>query len=547
MLESLWPPILQKRGIPLGSCLLQNRWRLVGSKRVTLRGMKEPIVQKHVHYSSRLTAIADFLSSWGLAVWTILYVGIASFIHFFIIKAPVDADSAYHAAVGRLIRQYGILHAFPWTPFSWLSDHYADKELLFHLLFVPFAGMHWILAAKIVGTLIGSALLFTMYTVLRKEGVRFAGLWALFPLVTTDVFLWRFALVRPHLISIGLALVVLWAAVNNRRVIVMVVSAIYPWAYVAWQLPVILAAISETAGTLSGRKWRWGVIAAALSGTILGIVLHPNAMNLLRFTWIQIVDVLIKTAWGSRKGFELGREFEPFTIGQWARWLIPSVIMALAAIVLAWRNRRNDITSFAFALCAIIFFVLTVKTARFAEYFIPFTVIAFALAARSISWRFLPVVVFGATLLYTCVPLYKTIQALGSYENRLPPTIASKLQKLIPPGSQIFTTEWGYTGELMLALPERRFIVALDPTFFYMKDPTLYRLWYSLPREAPSDAAELIRRYFGARFVLSFDEGRWNEFYTKLASDPRVRLPLVSDYWLLFDLGEPQSLPLGSK
>ncbi|HUI46886.1 MAG TPA: hypothetical protein VL122_12985, partial [Nitrospirota bacterium] len=115
---------------------------------------------------------------------------------------------------------------------------------------------------------------------------------------------------------------------------------------------------------------------------------------------------------------------------------------------------------------------------------------------------------------------------------------ASKLQKLIPPGSQIFTTEWGYTGELMLALPERRFIVALDPTFFYMKDPTLYRLWYSLPREAPSDAAELIRRYFGARFVLSFDEGRWNEFYTKLASDPRVRLPLVSDYWLLFDLGE---------
>ena len=337
-----------------------------------MRDIKEPIVQKHLHYSSRLTAIVNFLISWEPAAWAILYVAIACFIQFFIINTPVDLDSAYHAEVGRLIRQYGILHSFPWTPFSWLSDHYADKELLFHLLFVPFAGMDWIIAAKIVGTLIGSVLLFTMYAVLRKEGVRFAGLWATFPLMTADVFLWRFALVRPHLISIGLALVVLWAAVNNRRVMVMIVSAIYPWAYVAWQLPVILAAISEIAGMLSGRKWRWSVITAALIGTILGIVLHPNAMNLLRFTWIQIVDVMIKTAWISRKGFELGPEFEPFTVGQWARWLIPSVIMALAAIVLAWRNRRKDITSLAFALSALIFFALTVKTARFARVFHPF-------------------------------------------------------------------------------------------------------------------------------------------------------------------------------
>ncbi len=497
-------------------------------------------MQKYFHYPPQVTTIADFLRRWEPAVWATVYVGIACMIHFIIINAPVDLDSSYHAAVGRLIWQRGILHAFPWTPFSWLSDHYADKELLFHLLFVPLAGIDWILAVKIVGALIDSALLFTMYAVLRKEGVRFAGLWAIFPLVVSSVFLWRFALVRPHIISIALALVVLWAAVNNRRLIVTLVSAIYPWAYVAWQLPVILATISETAGMLSGRKWRWGVITAALIGTILGIALHPNAMNLIRFTWIQIVDVLVKTAWVSKKGFELGEEFRPFTIGEWARLFIPSVIMVLTAIVLAWRNRRNDVTSLAFALGALIFFALTVKSGRFAEYFIPFTVLAFALAARSISWRFLPVVVFGATLLVTCVPLYEQIQVLGFFENFMPTEVASKLQKLIPPGSQIFTEDWLSTGLLMMALPERRFIVALDPTFVYMKDPALYRLWYSLPREAPSDAAELIRRKFGARFVLSFLYGsRFFEFYNKLSSDPDVRWQRVSDYWLLFDLGKP--------
>ncbi len=488
---------------------------------------------------SWLNQTALRLKHWSLVGWLIIYVCLASFIHFYIINAPVDADTAYHAAVGHLIRQYGILHAFPWTPFSWLSDHYADKELLFHLLFVPLAGINWMIAAKIIGTLIGTALLFTIYFVLRKEGVRFAGLWALFPLVAADVFLWRFSLVRPHLLSISLAIIVLWAAVNYRLVVLAIAAAIYPWAYVAWQLPFALALISETAQVLSGRKFRWKVVAVALAATALGLALHPNAVNLLQFTWIQLADVLIQIAWGGKKGFELGLEFEPFTFSQWAHWLLACVAMMIASVVLSWRNRRRDSVSPAFALATLVFFAITLKTSRFAEYFIPFSVLSFALASRSIAWKYLPIVVFSVTVLYTGIPLSETVKGLGSFDDRLPPNVASKLQQLIPPGSQVFTTEWGHTGTLMLALPERRFMVALDPTFFYMKDPALYRLWYALPRTAPPDAAEQIRKNFGARFVLSFSEGRWDAFYNRLSSDPGVRMPLISDYWILFDLGAP--------
>jgi hypothetical protein len=80
-----------------------------------------------------------------------------------------------------------------------------------------------------------------------------------------------------------------------------------------------------------------------------------------------------------------------------------------------------------------------------------------------------------------------------------------------------------------------------------MKDPKLYRLWYTLPREAPPDAAERIRKDFGARFVLSFGESRWDAFYNRLSSDPTVRMPLISDYWILFDLGEPPPQEKGKK
>jgi len=477
---------------------------------------------------------------WQLVFWATIFVLLTCILHFAVIAAPVDADTAYHIAVGRLISHYGILHSFPWTPFSWLSDHYADKELLFHLLFVPLASLNWVIAAKIIGVVTGTALLLTLYTVLRKEGVRFAGLWALFPLIAADVFLWRFALVRPHLVSITLAFIALWAATNNRIVILAITSAIYPWAYVGWQLPVILSIISEIAGYLSSRQFRWKVVVAALIGTAAGLALHPNAMNLLRFTWIQIVDVLFQRAWGERQGLELGREFAPFTFVQWAQWLIACVAMMMSSVILAWRNRRNDHVSFAFALVAFVFFVITLKTARFAEYFIPFSVVSFALATRAISWKHLPVSVMIATVLYTGYPLSETIRGLGTSEDRIPTPVTQKLQRLIPPGSQVFTTEWGFTGMLMLALPERKFIVALDPTFFLVKDPELYRIWYDLPRYPRPGIAEIMRQRFGARYVVSFFDERFLNFYFQLSSEPGVRSLLLSnESWLVFDLGGP--------
>jgi hypothetical protein len=128
-----------------------------------------------------------------VAAWALIFLAVTGLLQL-LAPVPWDADTAYHVAVSRLIARHGILHAFPWTPFSWLADHYADKELLFHLLMVPLAGLSWILAAKLTGTVLGGALLLALYLVLRSEGVSRAGLWALLPLAASASFLLRWAI-----------------------------------------------------------------------------------------------------------------------------------------------------------------------------------------------------------------------------------------------------------------------------------------------------------------------------------------------------------------
>ena len=72
---------------------------------------------------------------WLIAIF-FLVAGIQGMLPYFF-----DGDTGYHLAVARLTREHGVLHAFPWTPFSWMADHYADKELLFHFLLVPVASL----------------------------------------------------------------------------------------------------------------------------------------------------------------------------------------------------------------------------------------------------------------------------------------------------------------------------------------------------------------------------------------------------------------------
>jgi hypothetical protein len=470
---------------------------------------------------------------WPVAAAVALFVVVAGSVQFGLARVPQDADTAYHAAVGRLIRHHGILHAFPWTPFSWLADHYGDKELLLHLGFAALAGLDWVAAAQVVGTVAGALLLLALYLVLRAERVPLPWLWALLPLVASDVFLYRFALVRPHLLSIALALAVLWAAAAGRLRLLAVLSALYPWCYVAWFLPLVLAGLAGVARLAVRERFRWGTLGAAAAGAALGLALHPNTANLVRFTWLQIGDVLFQRAWGGAQGFELGLEFQPFSAAQWLRWMLAATTLALAGTALAWRSRRA--VAIAFALGALAFGALTLRTARFAEYFVPFSVAAFALASRELRWsRWAAPAALAACALYSGPALVETARGLRDHPDPIPPELAARMQA-IPVGAQVFTCEWGMTGRLMLALPDRRFMVALDPTLFHARDPELYQLWYQLPRAAPPNSAELVRDRFGARYVICSED--FQRFNNAIAVSRGASTLALSEHWGVYALG----------
>ena len=214
-------------------------------------------------------------------------------------------------------------------------------------------------------------------------------------------------------------------------------------------------------------------------------------------------------------------------------------LLGLASLFVGWKQRRKDPALLAYAISAVIFGLLMVKSLRFVEYFVPFTVAAMAVNSGTLGKRLLAPVLLGLSILYMLAFGTEPWKILASKTAYIEPVIAQHFNRLIPPGAQIFTPGWDYTGNLMLALPERRFIVAADPTLLYKRDPELYNSWRRIPLEAPPDSAEGIRRLFRARYVISLNFEAYWPFFDALSADAKVRSIFSNGKWVVFDLGEP--------
>jgi hypothetical protein len=456
-----------------------------------------------------------------------------------LIPYPLDDDTAYHFAVARLIREHGILQSFPWTRFSWQFDHYADKEFLFHLLFVPFTGFGYEVASRVVGTIGGAAILTALWVILRGERVRFAGLWALLPLGTT-IFLYRFCQVRPHLVSIALALLLLWAYCRRRLLLLGCVAIIYPLCYVAfWQIPLLLVLAAEGGRLLSGERWRWQPPAVLAAGIAVGIVLHPNSWNLLQINWIHMADILFRNAWGHHVEFNMGEEFEPFTLSVWLKEMtIPTLAMG-GALLGVWRARREDGFLPVAGLALLLFLLLTLRTNRFLEYSVPLAFLTLALTARQTGRGWLLPLFAAISLVWTLLLGRPLLAYLGSSQPRiwqLDKGVARTIAGLVPVGSPVFTCGWEYTGTLMAEMPDRLYLVALDPTLLYKRNPGLYDLWYRTLKDAPANSAEVVRKNFASRYVVCLDHSTLHPFFDALAADPGARVLYSDGKWVLFDL-----------
>jgi len=517
----------------------------------------------------------------------VLAVALAA--HLTLAPGVADADSFYHLGHAAEYAARGLFDtSFPWATASAIGDLDGDLWWGFHMALLPFAAfgsvVDGIRAAAFVLTL---GLAAAVWWVLRRHGVAGAGWWTALFLVAVPNVLFRYLMVRPHVLSLALALLLLSFLVRGRWWHVLLLSAAITWLHVSlfWMAPGIASAYALTHILVRGgpaTAERPGVpVSAALAsvagGTVLGALLRPHPFATAELAWIQIVRLFTEKA--TDRPLVFATELLPLPPLELLQSAWSFLLVWLAAGLLAswWRaspraagaarptepERPTDperrLTA-ASTLVALAFLVLSVLSARRA--LVEFTAFGFLLVP--LAWTYLlprPVpralVVALGLLLAGHLGWAAQRHLLNARFVALPPDVmadaAAWLEANTEPGDVVFHAHWDNFGPLFAHDRANRYLGGMDPIFQFAHDPGRYWEHFFLSADLVVDYTcdafpcyegkatatwPAVRDHFGARWVL-VEPARNPKLTRHLLGDPGFALVAETRHEAIFKVLRP--------
>ena len=422
--------------------------------------------------------------------------------HLSLAPAVASVDAFYHLGHAAQYRQGGIFDtSFPWGTASIIGDLGGDLWWGFHVLLVPFT-----LFAGVTDGIRVAAFLFTLifaaaaWWVLRRHAVPGAGWWTALLLVAVPNVLYRFLMVRPHVLSLALALLLLSFLVRGRWWHLLLFSAAMTWLHVSlfWMAPGVVGAY-VLARSIGGRiEDDPGVpvvpaVAAVAAGTVLGGLLRPHPMATAELAYVQIVRLFAEK--GTDRPLLFATELLPLGVGDLLRSSGSFLLLLFAALVGAWVWRKGEARGaggdplppperrllLAAALIAGVFLALTLLSARRALV----EMVVFGFLVLPLVWAFiLPAGVRRRSV----IPLVLLLVAhLGWAGQRhllnarlvaFPPDamaeVGAWLTRNAAPGDVVFHAHWDDFGPLFARNRQVRYLGGMDPIFQYAHDPGRY-------------------------------------------------------------------------
>jgi len=435
----------------------------------------------------------------GTAAFVLAATAAGFFFHLAYQGVP-DPDAFTHVRQASLYASRGLFDSsFPWIAFSVVSRLNADLWYGFHLLLLPFSFLPGpFLQLKMAGGLSLSLLLITLWWALRRLEVKLAWLWPFVFLLASPGHLWRLQMTRPHLLSTGLAVLLLSFLIRGRAWQVGLIALGLSFVHLTlfWLAPVIVAAYLLVAA-VAERRLDWRPAAAAMGGCALGCLLRPNPIGALQLLSVQLAQV----ARVQQQGIPLlfSPELFPMELGRVPVNYPEPLLFWLAAVGLCiWALlRRARVRSprepRLLLWCSLLlslgsFNMMCQMSRRAADMWLTFAVIllaaAFTVVGNTVRESTRKAARSGAMAAAIASVLLLVNMATGALRGdaaqmaRTPTPARLQgaglwLRAHAPPGAIVFNSVMGDFAELFYWDPDNRYVGGLDPIFQYAYSPQL--------------------------------------------------------------------------
>ncbi|MEK7073568.1 MAG: hypothetical protein AAB974_03995 [Patescibacteria group bacterium] len=461
-----------------------------------------------------------------------------------------DPDSFYHAKMAELMVHTSVVRDFPWLTETVFADNYVDHHWGYHLFLVPFVAALGSVGGIQLATLILASLVpAVVFLLIASWGSARAGAAAACVLLLNNPFGFRMNLAKAPAFSVLFVLAAIMAIDRKKHLLLAVIAALYVWSYNGWPLLFVVAGsyaaaslleAAITAGPAALRRlatWRAALMPffAVSAGTLVALVVNPYFPNNIRFSWLHIVRIGII---GFKDKIGVGGEWypsEPLALVAQSSFVFAFLLAGMVTFIVAMGVTQGKAIKDApssqerrracwFMVLAVGFFVLTARSRRNVEYFVPFATLAgsalivfamrvvhaadwqkfFDVFLRLRAWQRIPALVILGFLIPLI--LFRDIRSLKhDFDTGVPPTkyagAASWLTQNAPEGAILWHNDWDDFPYFFLHTTRVRFLVGLDPSFMYARNPEKYWQWV---RETRGEGEDRIGREIARDFNATF-------------------------------------------
>ncbi len=266
----------------------------------------------------------------------VLTLAVLSGVFQFLSPKVYDPDGFYHIRHAWIYQTKGLFNSdFPWLQYSTIGQLGSDIWYGFHILLIPFTyfndltdGIRW---AAVLATLIA---LWGYYFVLKKFGVIWPFFWTLVLFFSVPDVNFRLVMLRPHVLTFILALVIFYALTKSRsgKLIFLAAAGLsFVHLALAW-LPLLIAAIVTVTEKAVRGSWEVKKNLAVLAGLLIGWLARPNFISAIKLAYIQVVQLVLEKFKDTPLRF--GTELRPGNrLSVVTHEIVPIALLVIAAVV----------------------------------------------------------------------------------------------------------------------------------------------------------------------------------------------------------------------
>ena len=466
-----------------------------------------------------------------------------------------DPDSFYHAKIALLIRDQGVIKDFPWLQFTVLKDNYTDQHFLYHIFLIPFVSFFQpLVGIKLATVFLGVLVILLFYHFLRKFRVPWAFIFS-FLLLFINPFIFRISLAKAPSVSLIFLILGLYYIFNHRLKSLFFLSFFYVWFYGGFILIFIATLIYigvslvynrwfkkvdhhrflEKIFSLLGRKFRQRenrhlnlkIFLSCSLGLLAGLVLNPYFPKNFIFYYHQLIKIGIINY---SKIIGVGGEWYHYGfIDLISNTVILSIILVITLVLFFIFIRKQSKVTVTLFFIYLLFFIFTLKSRRYVEYYVPFGMLFTAISLHDSLkkvdlkkyFNIFKIVYFKniwSKILITLLIIYVLIllptviiRDFKTNKNDLSGgvpfnkffQVSQWLKKNTPPGSVVIHSDWDDFPVLFYHNSHNYYIVGLDPTFMYEYNQDIYWKWVNLTlgKEVPN-LYQVVKNDFKASYIL---------------------------------------------